>query len=925
MDVIELPFATQESSEAGVRKGPPQGAHPSLRPTALGLTETWESAMRLQREGGRVAAEGVEFQPVAVFLQRLAKVLLPEQEPLPELALRAAILARKFPKLSLGASTPAFDAHLDRLGYVHPVRFPSLLAQAIARASNAAWDVACSARQIRLRDVFALREADAVVLRAVAARLVETSGSLSIELRTLPQRGLFSALRDDMDVLGDEFARLMDAPPRYVEAKGGYVAFDVLSAADRLQWLRRTTPGNFGRTAVRRAQLAIAQGVPPEQVAIASASHDECCEVEAALAAAGLRPARSATLASARLLREFDTLMTLLLGRFRAFEFAEVAKSVYLGPAPFAYDDPAGHVAFAAWMQALLDEALRSAEGPARAGVLMTEQVLAVALDAQQAVVLADASERHAWLGVLSRVARALAGARTLGALLDCIVQLIEGLATDARIGALVQIGAQDSASDQSLSHDARAWTQWRRAATDLASFARQHDLLDAPTHWRALRRLLRTALLEGEEATVPPGCIRVLGLDALPSGGVSCAIVSLPKDLGDVTREPTVVHAGLLAKLRTLANRAASTLLVGDDASGPMFAAAPSSPEAVTTSAHASQLRDAGDVGVAERARREHAREQGFFNSVRTPVTGHIGNASLRDFLEHKTGAGAPLAVTSLEAFAVCPFRGFARTILGVRTRPQVSLDLSAREEGLLMHEALAVAFESVRPLLAERPRDQKAILERGMQTARTCLGAERAVRGAQRLRLLEWVRKCLLRALSDEVWDFANAELPFGESGRSGASGPPLVLADNVRLRGRIDRVDVTHRNLAGVPEAARVVDYKRGSAPDPRKFGQTALQLGIYAMVVSKVLGAPCVEGLYLTPSRALGRARAVPPEAWSTFVLGPLMRERVLALLESARQGRFSPKPTSSRDCEMCDARDICRRAPFFADVPEEDSE
>ena len=179
--------------------------------------------------------------------------------------------------------------------------------------------------------------------------------------------------------------------------------------------------------------------------------------------------------------------------------------------------------------------------------------------------------------------------------------------------------------------------------------------------------------------------------------------------------------------------------------------------------------------------------------------------------------------------------------------------------------------------------------------------------------------VRAVLEWSLADESWDFAVAEQAVGEPG-----GWAEVILERVesrvRLRGRVDRVDVRHSS-----GAVRIIDYKRteSSARDfTASFGETRFQLPIYGRAAENALGAPAREGLYLPTQRLRPESQpAIPEREWELAherTLGVARFEAwVLDLLGTIRRGRVEVRPFAPSSCTYCDLSGVCRKPRFVA--------
>jgi hypothetical protein len=232
-------------------------------------------------------------------------------------------------------------------------------------------------------------------------------------------------------------------------------------------------------------------------------------------------------------------------------------------------------------------------------------------------------------------------------------------------------------------------------------------------------------------------------------------------------------------------------------------------------------------------------------------PLTAEPMLAALR---ERVLSAGA------LETFASCPVKWLverqlrpgavepdATALVGGGYRHAVLEDvltgLRERTGSARLHAgSLDAALKILHTVVAERRGG--VVLSRHAPTARA--EARQIERDLERY--LEW------EARTDQPLEPAHLELSFGfEDSELG----PLELGDPddpVRLRGRVDRVDV---DAAGGRAVVR--DYKTSRAhPVARWVQDRQLQVALYALAVRRLLGLEPVAGLYQPLRRDL-RAR------------------------------------------------------------------
>jgi ATP-dependent helicase/nuclease subunit B len=298
--------------------------------------------------------------------------------------------------------------------------------------------------------------------------------------------------------------------------------------------------------------------------------------------------------------------------------------------------------------------------------------------------------------------------------------------------------------------------------------------------------------------------------------------------------------------------------------------------------------------------------------------------NARVAGILAEETGGGErPLPVTAIERFARCAFQGYAAQVLGAREEVERTDTPDAREQGTLVHEALAAAFTATREMWSARPRDAEAIRVRAMEAADRCLGKDASKSALRRIALeqtREDVRRVLEWSLADEAWDFLVAEQAFGDARE--AEGWPALSLGELSVRGKIDRVDRSHDG-----KDVRVVDYKRGARTakeSQRDVAKTAFQVPLYAHVTKRVLDARSSGGVYLPtlmldPSYAAGFAAAWD-EAMGEGEGGVV--PRTLGVVEGIRRGVVAPLPPDERVCDRCPYDGACRRPRFVVTEDEE---
>lgn len=283
--------------------------------------------------------------------------------------------------------------------------------------------------------------------------------------------------------------------------------------------------------------------------------------------------------------------------------------------------------------------------------------------------------------------------------------------------------------------------------------------------------------------------------------------------------------------------------------------------------------------------------------------------------------------AARSIEQWVTCPVRWFVEWLLGPES---LDPDPAPMIRGGIYHAVLQRTFEELRGRLTEAQ----------LPNARSiALGALREACAAQRLAGRDQEHAALVRALETDVLRYlafaagsgtvfrpAHFELSFGTSRDD---REPVVLGEDLRVSGRIDRVDLSPDGTAAI-----VIDYKgkSGVAARRRWVGDGTLQVGIYALALRELLPGVRVAGaLYqpingkdLRPRGYLQRGddedrgdivRTDRADADEAEALLEEVRDRAECAVGELRRGEVRPRPG---DCgyrdEICAFPSICRCAP-----------
>lgn len=313
-----------------------------------------------------------------------------------------------------------------------------------------------------------------------------------------------------------------------------------------------------------------------------------------------------------------------------------------------------------------------------------------------------------------------------------------------------------------------------------------------------------------------------------------------------------------------------------------------------------------------------EHARALALAGPRRRPP--RPGGLTAEPVLE-RLRAQEAFSAGALEAFAACPVRWVVEKLIAPAD-PEPDPEYLVR--GSYAHAALERTFTRLRErtgsarVTPESLPEAERLAREALQELepRYPVSPSRGRRRAAARRLeLELVRRLRREAESDCRFEPREVELAFGLAGHGGGDRdgdddglPAAELAPGVKVRGRIDRVDV----LGG---HALVRDYKAGNQVPPvaRWERDRKLQAQIYMLAVRELLGLEPAGGVYVPlagekhvsrgllsaeHAEALGSADFHPndfeePEAFEAH----LERARAAAceLVERARAGDVRPCP------------------------------
>ncbi len=307
----------------------------------------------------------------------------------------------------------------------------------------------------------------------------------------------------------------------------------------------------------------------------------------------------------------------------------------------------------------------------------------------------------------------------------------------------------------------------------------------------------------------------------------------------------------------------------------------------------------------------------------------------------QHLFPQGLFLSASSLETYARCPFRYFLETVLALKPweEPEQILTLLPRDRGVLVHAILYEFFSRLQqtdqlPLSAQRNNDERRLLT---QIAEEHFAVFAQTRPVGLPLLWELEREHLLRRLHaflqrerQTAHDFCPAafETFFGigtkgiesEVRESERTSNPQFLTPNtpvpfrldtgeeVQLRGRIDRIDVSTEHVDLVqPRQARILDYKTGRTPARGFVGGTALQLALYLYAAQHLRPDLDWVGAEYTSVDGTAQPDKKPLTVETQAETLGTLRTIITRLAEGITAGLFFPAPDA---CQSCAFPEIC---------------
>ncbi|MFT3665400.1 PD-(D/E)XK nuclease family protein [Piscinibacter sp.] len=256
-----------------------------------------------------------------------------------------------------------------------------------------------------------------------------------------------------------------------------------------------------------------------------------------------------------------------------------------------------------------------------------------------------------------------------------------------------------------------------------------------------------------------------------------------------------------------------------------------------------------------------------------------------------------ARLSASAVEALRDCPYRFFARHVLGLREDDELEAALEKRDYGTWLHGVL-LAFH--------RERGAGASVEHDAERLRALAAQQQAEMGLADDEFLPFAASFERFVPAYLAWLHArDAEGALWQDGERACRLRPEAFG-GIELEGRIDRIDRVAQGAA-----LELIDYKTSSAQRLRgKVAQPLedTQLAVYAALLAPEADVP-LRACYLP----LDQPEAIKP------IVHPQVQHSAEVLVrelgaEFARLRAGAPLPALGEAglCETCEARGLCRR-------------
>lgn len=344
--------------------------------------------------------------------------------------------------------------------------------------------------------------------------------------------------------------------------------------------------------------------------------------------------------------------------------------------------------------------------------------------------------------------------------------------------------------------------------------------------------------------------------------------------------------------------------------------------------------------ASVADRINTESFCRTGDYDSAHDGI---LPDADIIAEIGRRFGPEKAFSPTALETYAVCPFRFYLSSVLGLKRTEEADLTLSASERGSIIHDILFRFYTEWMKSNSGAPgeSDIPAAKDLILSITHEVTGEFRRNTPAWNAMLNELTgdtgfgKGIMERFIKEEV-SYADSglvpslfEASFG-TGRGGISSEPAVLrslsGEIIRVRGFVDRIDET------ADGRFTITDYKTGSHPKLKDIiDGKALQLPLYLRAYESFSDKRGVGGFYYTVKRKEVSRKAEiydesESELFSSFKKSRSKDASFSDIIDSSvgyacsyayniRKGIFSPASEAGICPDYCDFKFVCRYSDF----------
>jgi len=255
-------------------------------------------------------------------------------------------------------------------------------------------------------------------------------------------------------------------------------------------------------------------------------------------------------------------------------------------------------------------------------------------------------------------------------------------------------------------------------------------------------------------------------------------------------------------------------------------------------------------------------------------------------------------VSVSAYASLVACPYRFFARHVLGLGQMDEVSEEMGKSDYGALVHRVLE-RFHEAHPLVSALAEDAAlADLQACVEEVFAPAVEENFLAIGWRLRwekhlaaYLDWQR-----GVEREGWRWAQAETKVSRVW-------PLAGGDSVELYGRIDRIDSIGDGAASVS----LLDYKTQTAKKIRERLADDVQLPAYAL-----LHGDAARAAYVALDDERIEAVAAGDDEGGLMSDAAAQGERLRAAFAAMHAGAALPAHGTDSVCQWCEMSGLCRR-------------